>query len=157
MKLELWTLGDTRLDFVQEGSQRYEKRLRNFYPFEHKIIPYAKNTKNLSEAEQKTKEGEAVLKRLESQDVLILFDERGQSLSSLGLADWLQQQFNQSPRRLVFLIGGAYGFSPELYQRAQAKLSLSKMTFSHQLVRLLVMEQLYRAAAILHHHPYHHE
>jgi 23S rRNA (pseudouridine1915-N3)-methyltransferase len=158
MKIELWTVGETSFDFVKTGCSLYEKRLQQYYSFQSQVIPYLKNAKNLSEEQQKEREGEQILKKLQSTDQLILLDERGKSYSSLQLADWLEAQLQRSQyKRLVVLIGGAYGFSQTVYQRAQGQISLSPMTFSHQLVRLLALEQLYRAASILHGHPYHHE
>ncbi|MCH2042710.1 MAG: 23S rRNA (pseudouridine(1915)-N(3))-methyltransferase RlmH [Saprospiraceae bacterium] len=157
MKVELWLLGNTSFDYIKEGVQIYEKRLKHYLSFSMNVIPDLKNRKKRSEEEIKQKEGEAILKKLQKDDWLILLDERGKQFSSLEFATYMEQLLQRSSKRIVFLIGGAYGFSKEVYNRANAKISLSKMTFSHQMVRLFVIEQIYRAMAILHNLPYHHE
>ena len=125
-------------------------------PLEVEVIPELKNTKNISENQQKQKEGSLLLKRLQSSDTLVLLDEHGTEFRSLNFASWLQNKKN-TVRRLVFAIGGPYGFDQEVYQRANEKISLSRMTFSHQMVRLVFTEQLYRACTIINGEPYHHE
>jgi 23S rRNA (pseudouridine1915-N3)-methyltransferase len=120
------------------------------------LIPDIKNTKNLSEEQQKQKEGELILKKVNTSDVLILLDENGKQFSSIEFANYLQKHMNSGIKQLVFVIGGPYGFSTDLYNRAQGKISLGKMTFSHQMVRLFVVEQLYRGFTILRNEPYHH-
>jgi 23S rRNA (pseudouridine1915-N3)-methyltransferase len=135
----------------------YEKRLGHYINFELEIVTDIKNTKNLSEAQQKDKEAEALLKRLSSTDVLVLLDEKGKQLSSVEFSKYLQKKMNSGLKQLVFLIGGPYGFSDALHQKAKGSISLSKMTFSHQMVRLFVVEQIYRAFTILRNEPYHHQ
>jgi 23S rRNA (pseudouridine1915-N3)-methyltransferase len=124
--------------------------------FELEIIPDIKNVKNLPEKQQKEKEGEAILKKLNPTDTLILLDENGKQYSSVDFSDFLQGKMNAGTRQLVLVIGGPYGFSDALYQKAEGKISLSKMTFSHQMIRLFIVEQLYRAFTILRNEPYHH-
>lgn len=157
MKLELWVIGNTSFPYLKEGTAIYEARLKHYLPFEYHILPDIKNAKNRSNDQLKNKEGELILKKLDKGDCLILLDEKGKEFSSVKFADYLEQLFQQNHRRIVLLIGGAYGFSEEVYERANAKISLSKMTFSHQMVRLFVLEQLYRAMTILRNQPYHHE
>lgn len=157
MKVEFWAVGNTSFDYLQEGVGIYEKRLKHYIPFLSEVIPDIKNAQKMSQLQIKAKEGEQILKRLNKGDHLILLDERGKSYSSVQFADFMDQQLQQSYKRIVFLIGGAYGFSDEVYQRSNAKISLSKMTFSHQMVRLFFVEQLYRAMTILRNEPYHHE
>lgn len=140
-----------------EGMAIFEKRLRRLLKVETKIIPDIKNAKNLPVAELKKREGQLILERIGSGDVLILLDERGKMLTSIQFAGWMQQKMNQGVGKIVFQVGGAYGFSPAVYARANGKIALSAMTFSHQMIRLLLVEQLYRAMAILNHLPYHNE
>ncbi|HPF51311.1 MAG TPA: 23S rRNA (pseudouridine(1915)-N(3))-methyltransferase RlmH, partial [Draconibacterium sp.] len=140
-----------------EGIEMYTKRLKHYIPFELVIIPDVKQSKNLSEELQKSKEGELILSKLSVGRELHLFDERGKSYSSVELADFLQQKMLSSVKELIFVIGGPYGFSDDVYRQAQSKISLSKLTFSHQMVRLLCVEQFYRAFTILRGEPYHHE
>lgn len=157
MKLSFWFVGKTDADYIQQGMEVYLGRLKHYLPTEVHIIPDLKQRKSLSHEQQKTLEGKEILKRLEPSDQLILLDERGKSLSSLQLADYTQKRLNQGGKRLVFVIGGPYGFSQEVYQAAQGKLSLSPLTFSHQMIRLFLVEQLYRSFTILNNEPYHHE
>lgn len=135
----------------------YEKRLGHYIKFELELIPDLKKTKNLSQAQQKTKEGELILKTLSPTDTLILLDEHGKSYSSVEFSNFLQKKMNSGLKQLVFVIGGPYGFDEEVYKVASGKVSLSKMTFSHQMVRLFMLEQLYRAFTILRNEPYHHQ
>lgn len=135
----------------------YLKRLQRYTSLTYEIIPALKNTKNLSPSEQKEQEGKLILSKCQSGDYLILLDENGKEFTSSGMAEWLQKQFHISARRLVFSVGGPYGFDEAVYQRADTRISLSKLTFSHQMARLFFLEQLYRSFTILHNEPYHHE
>ncbi|MBP8238345.1 MAG: 23S rRNA (pseudouridine(1915)-N(3))-methyltransferase RlmH [Saprospiraceae bacterium] len=155
MKVELWAIGKTNERYLEEGMALYEKRLKHYLPFQWSVVPDIKGAGSLSAQQVKAKEGESILSKLKDDDLLILLDERGRSLSSEGFATYLDKKLQQSQRRLIFLIGGAYGFSDALYERAKDQLSLSSMTFSHQMVRLFFMEQLYRAMTILRNEPYH--
>ena len=150
-------MGKTNHVALRDWLPEYQKRLSHYVRFEWTELPELKNTKNLREATQKEAEGKRVLKQLNSQDTLVLLDEKGSQHSSKGFADFLQKRMNAGTKNLVFIIGGPYGFSAEVYARAQYKISLSAMTFSHQMVRLFVAEQLYRAFSILNNEPYHHE
>ena len=157
MKIKLLTIGATPKNYLQEGEQLFEKRLSNYISFEKVEIPDLKSAKNLSKDQIKREEGKQILQKLTPTDYVVLLDERGKELRSVDFADWLQQVMNQGPKQLVFVVGGPYGFSDEVYARANRKLSLSQMTFSHQMIRLFFMEQLYRAFSILKNEPYHHE
>jgi 23S rRNA (pseudouridine1915-N3)-methyltransferase len=157
MKIKLLAIGKTDNKNLQTLIQTYEKRLKHYINFELEIIPDLKNAKNLSEIQQKEKEGEAILKRLQASDAMILLDEKGKDFTSVGFSNYLQKKMNSGIKQLVFVIGGPYGFSDEIYKQAKGKVSLSKMTFSHQMVRLFVVEQVYRAFTILKNEPYHHE
>lgn len=157
MKIKLLAIGKTDNKNLQTLIQTYEKRLKYYISFELDIIPDLKNAKNLSEIQQKEKEGEAILKRLQASDAMILLDEKGKDFTSVGFSNYLQKKMNSGIKQLVFVIGGPYGFSDEIYKQAKGKISLSKMTFSHQMVRLFVVEQVYRAFTILKNEPYHHE
>ena len=150
-------MGKTNHVALRDWLPEYQKRLSHYVRFELTELPELKNTKNLREATQKEEEGKRVLKQLSSQDTLVLLDEKGSQYSSKGFADFLQKRMNAGTKNLVFIIGGPYGFSAEVHARAQYKISLSAMTFSHQMVRLFVAEQLYRAFSILNNEPYHHE
>ena len=156
MKTILLLVGKTQNKNFQAGISDYSERITHYMPFEIKVIPELKNTRNLNEEQQKVREGELILKELQPADTVVLMDEHGKELRSIELARWLQGKQNIS-RRLVFIIGGPYGFSPDVYARANEQLSLSKMTFSHQMVRLIMVEQLYRACTIIKGEPYHHE
>lgn len=138
-------------------ADEYYKRLRRYIPFEAIEIPDLKNTKNMSQDEVCRQEGQLILKYKQAGDHFILLDENGSSYNSLSFADHLQKVMNRGVRRLVFVIGGPYGFSEELYQQADEKLSLSEMTFSHQIIRAIFAEQLYRGFSILNNDPYHHQ
>ena len=157
MRVTLLTVGKTDIPWVQEGLQTYVSRLRHYVNFELRELPELKKVSSLSRDQIKQREGEMVLKELKASDELILLDERGSELRSLEFASMLEKKLSTSSRDIVFLIGGAYGFSPEVYSRADSKLSLSKMTYSHQLVRTIFAEQLYRAFTIMKGEPYHHE
>jgi 23S rRNA (pseudouridine1915-N3)-methyltransferase len=157
MQIRLIAVGKTDHSAIQTLLEEYIKRLGFYIKFELEIIPDLKNSKNLSEASQKEKEGELILKKLQTSDELILLDEQGKQYSSVDFSDYLQKKMNAGLRQLVFVIGGPYGFSENVYQRANGKISLSKMTFSHQMVRVFFIEQLYRAFTILKNEPYHHQ
>tara|TARA_R110000782_G_scaffold250831_1_gene338227 strand:+ start:47 stop:520 length:474 start_codon:yes stop_codon:yes gene_type:complete len=157
MTIKLLAIGKTDSSKLQELIDVYEKRLQHYINFEIEIIPDLKKTKNLSEEQQKNKEGELILKKLSPTDVLILFDEKGKQFTSVEFSQYLQKKMNSGIKQLVFLIGGPYGFSNEVYAKASGKISLSKMTFSHQMVRLFITEQVYRAFTILKNEPYHHQ
>jgi len=156
MKTILILVGKTANKHFQAGIGDYAERIAHYMPFEIVTIPELKNTKSLSEDQQKQTEGELILRQLQPSDSVVLLDEHGQELRSVEFARWLASK-QQTARRLVFVIGGPYGFSPDVYRRANDKLSLSRMTFSHQMVRLIFTEQLYRACTIIRGEPYHHE
>ncbi len=156
MTIKLLSIGKTDSKQLQQLIVEYENRLKHYVKFELEIIPDIKNVKNLSEAQQKEKEGDLILKRLGTTDVLILLDENGKQHSSIDFANFLQKKMNAGIKQLVFVIGGPYGFSNQVLQKAREKVSLSKMTFSHQMVRLFVVEQIYRGFTILRNEPYHH-
>ena len=157
MKIKLIVVGKTNAKYLLVGEREYEKRLSHYIKFEEIIISDVKQAGKLSENELKKKEGQLILAKLENSDHVILLDDKGRSYSSIELANLLQQKMNSGLKSLVFVVGGAYGFSDEVYQRAGLKLSLSKMTFSHQMVRLIFKEQLYRGFSILRGEKYHHE
>ena len=157
MNIRLLTIGKTDNKSLQTLIDDYTKRLSFYIKFDLEIIPDIKNVKNLSEAQQKEKEGELILSKITSTDHLILLDENGKTFSSVGFSDFLQKKMNAGTKTLVFVIGGPYGFSETVYQKAQGKVSLSEMTFSHQMVRLFVIEQIYRGFTILRNEPYHHQ
>ena len=156
MKIEFWVIGKTSFAYLTEGMQLYEKRITRYLPFDSFVIPDIKNAKNLSQEELKKKEGQLILKKIEKNDLLILLDEKGKTFTSIKFSKWLEQQLQYSARRMIFVVGGAYGFSDEVYARANGKISLSDMTFSHQMIRLFFLEQLYRALTITKNEPYHH-
>jgi 23S rRNA (pseudouridine1915-N3)-methyltransferase len=156
MKITLLTIGKTDNKHLDILISDYIKRLNFYVSFDFIIIPDIKKVKHLSEVQQKEAEGAEILKRTSISETLILLDENGKTLSSVGFSEFLQKKMNSGLKNLVFVIGGPYGFSEEIYQRANGKISLSSMTFSHQMVRLFVIEQLYRAFTILKNEPYHH-
>lgn len=156
MKTELIVVGKTVSKHLDTCIDDYVGRISHYMPFTTTTIPELKNTKALSEQQQKEREGELILQRLTSSDTLVLLDENGKEMRSIEFASWLEKR-QQSTRKLVFVIGGPYGFSPDVYNRANEKMSLSQMTFSHQMVRLVFVEQLYRACTIIKGEPYHHE
>ena len=157
MNITLICIGKTDEKPLEELIQKYEKRLPTHWNFQRMEIPDIKNRKNLSESQQKEKEAELIFSKLNNSDYVILLDEKGKQLSSSDFAGELQSLMNQSIKQIAFVIGGPYGFSDEVYKRANRKLSLSEMTFTHQMVRLFLIEQIYRAFAILQGKPYHHE
>lgn len=157
MNIKLIAVGKTDNSALQQLIGMYEKRLSYYTNFELQLLPDIKNSKSLSEEQQKVKEGELILGNLEPSHHLILLDERGKEYTSIAFADELQKKMNAAIKQLTFVIGGPYGFSQQVYQRANGKLSLSKLTFSHQMIRLFFVEQLYRAFTILRNEPYHHQ
>ncbi|WP_163716430.1 23S rRNA (pseudouridine(1915)-N(3))-methyltransferase RlmH [Mangrovibacterium lignilyticum] len=157
MKIKLVVIGKTDKKYLQEGLELFQNRIPHYLPFEYQIIPDIKNTKSLSEEQQKEKEGELILAQLKAGDELILLDERGNEFRSVDFAGFLEKKMLGGIKNLIFCIGGPYGFSAKVYQAANGKISLSRMTFSHQMVRLIFCEQLYRALTILKGEPYHHE
>lgn len=157
MNIKLLAIGKTDNKALQTLIDDYTKRLGFYVKFDLEIIPDIKNVKNLSEAQQKEKEGELILNKLSPTDQLILLDENGKTFSSVGFSEEMQKKMNSGVKTLVYVIGGPYGFSPEVYAKAQGKVSLSSMTFSHQMVRLFFIEQVYRAFTILRNEPYHHQ
>ena len=157
MKIVLLTIGKTSEKYLIEGIAQYQKRLKHYTQFEMLEIPNLKKAQNFSNAELMKKEGELILKQLQNSDHLVLLDDKGKDFTSLKFAQKLQSWMLSGKKRLVFVVGGAYGFSEDVYARGNEKLSLSKMTFSYQMVRLFFVEQLYRAFTILNNEPYHHE
>ena len=156
MKIKLIVIGKTDDKSLQNLMQLYEKRIKAFVGFDFQVLRDIKNVKNLSESQQKIKEGDLLLAKLAPSDFVILLDENGKEYTSKKFADFLQKQMNSGIKNLIFIIGGPYGFCEAVYKRANAKIALSQMTFSHQMVRLIFLEQLYRGYAIINHHPYHH-
>jgi 23S rRNA (pseudouridine1915-N3)-methyltransferase len=157
MKIALIQTGKTNERHVSEGIEIYSLRIKKYTGFEIVTIPDLKNTRNMPGHEQKTKEGNKILQSVGKDDYVVLLDERGKELRTSEFAGWLEKKFAASMKRIVFIIGGAWGFSEEVYSRADFRLSLSKMTFPHQMVRLLFAEQLYRAFTIIKGEPYHHD
>ena len=157
MKIKLIVLGKTDASYIQEGIDLYINRLKHYIRFDLEVIQDIKNRKNKSESQQKQEEGELLLKKIEATDWLVLLDERGKPKTSVEFSELIDQKMLQSTKVLVFVIGGPYGFSDAVYNRSNQKLAMSKMTFSHQMVRLFFVEQLYRAFTILKNEPYHHQ
>ncbi|MBI1837972.1 MAG: 23S rRNA (pseudouridine(1915)-N(3))-methyltransferase RlmH [Flavobacteriia bacterium] len=157
MKIKLVCIGKTGKEFLISGENEYLKRLKHYVPVERIEIPDLKNTKKLTIEQIKELEGKEILSKVSIGEQLILLDERGKIFSSVEFSQFLQQKFNQGGHGLIFVIGGAYGFSEEVYASATSKISLSKMTFSHQMIRMIFFEQVYRAMTILKGEPYHHE
>ena len=157
MKINLILVGKTNSNTFQGIIDDYSERIKHYTPFEVTVIPELKNTKSLTQEQQKKMEGDLILKLLQDSDYVVLLDEHGKELRSIEFATWMSKKQQSVSRRLVFIIGGPYGFSPDIYGRANEKLSLSKMTFSHQMVRMIFVEQLYRAFTIIKGEQYHHE
>ncbi|MBR3433290.1 MAG: 23S rRNA (pseudouridine(1915)-N(3))-methyltransferase RlmH [Bacteroidaceae bacterium] len=157
MKISLTVVGKTTDRHFIAGIDEYVQRISHYVPFSIDVIPELKGTKNLSEKEQKEREGELILKSFQTGDYIVLLDEHGRERRSIEFAQWMQKRMAAGPKRLVFVVGGPYGFSPAVYAAAQEKVSLSQMTLSHQMIRLLFTEQIYRAMTILNGEPYHHE
>lgn len=157
MKITLLAIGKTDDKKLIALTEMYQKRLQHYVSFSFEVIPDIKKSKHLSEAQQKQQEGEEIIKRTQNSDVLILLDEKGKVYTSEGFSAFLQKKMNSGIKNLIFVIGGPYGFSDAIYQRANGKVSLSAMTFSHQMIRLFFVEQLYRGFTILKNEPYHHK
>jgi 23S rRNA (pseudouridine1915-N3)-methyltransferase len=157
MKITLLTVGKTEDAYIKEGIDKFIKRLKHYIKLDIVDLPELKNTKALTQEQQKTKEAELILKKLAATDQVVLLDEKGLEFSSAQFADYLDKKAISSVQNLVFIIGGPYGFDASVYQRANAQLALSRMTFSHQMVRLFFVEQLYRAYTIIKGEPYHHQ
>ena len=157
MNIKVLAIGKTDNKNLQALIEEYTKRLGFYIKFDLDIIPDIKNAKNLSESEQKIQEGQLILNKLSPTDYLILLDENGKEFSSIGFSEFLQKKMNSGLKTIVFVIGGPYGFSEEVYKKAEEKVSLSQMTFSHQMIRLFVIEQIYRGFTILNNEPYHHQ
>ena len=157
MKIKLLAIGKTDNKALQSLMDEYQQRLKHYIKFEFEIIPDIKNVKNLSEYQQKEKEGELILSKIQPTDDLLLLDENGLEFTSIAFSNYLQKKMNAGTKQLVLVIGGPYGFSDAVYAKSLGKISLSKMTFSHQMIRVFVIEQLYRAFTILKNEPYHHQ
>ena len=156
MKIVFLVIGKTDESYLDTGILKYIKRLEHYVPFEMKIIPDIKNRKTLTEEQQKKAEGELILSNINIGDDLVLLDENGKTFSSVAFSKWIEKQMNIGSKRMIFVVGGPYGFSKEVYAKAKFKISLSEMTFSHQMIRLIFVEQLYRAFTIIKGEPYHH-
>lgn len=157
MKIKLLAIGKTDNKHLIQLIEEYQNRLKHYIKFELEVIPDIKNVKNLSEVQQKEKEGALILSKLQNTDDLVLLDDKGTHFTSIEFSQYLQKKMNSGIKQLVLVIGGPYGFSDTVYKKAIAKISLSKMTFSHQMIRLFTVEQIYRAFTILKNEPYHHE
>lgn len=157
MKIELAVIGKTSIGYLKQGIDEYIKRLKHYVPFEIKYIDDIKNTKNISEDQQKRTEGAKILSLLDKSDFVVLLDEHGKEYTSVQYSSYIQKRMLSGAKKVVFVIGGPYGFSQEVYNRANDKISFSKMTFNHEMIRLIFTEQLYRAYTIINHEPYHHE
>lgn len=157
MKIKLLAVGKTDQPALNELIDNYQKRLKHYITFEIEIIPDVKNAKSLNQSQLKEKEGQLILSKIQSGDVMVLLDEKGKHYRSIEFSDYLQKKMNAVTKQLVFVIGGSFGFSDAVYNAAQEKISLSKMTFSHQMIRLFLTEQIYRSFTILKNEPYHHE
>ncbi|MFM2290456.1 MAG: hypothetical protein RIS29_269 [Bacteroidota bacterium] len=157
MKIILLVVGKSTDSNLIKLQEEYQNRLKYYIPFEMQVIPELKNTKNLSISEQTEKEADLILKQLENSDEVVLLDEKGKQYSSMGFSEFLSKKMLASHKRMIFVVGGPYGFSERVYQRANGKISLSSMTFSHQMIRVIFVEQVYRAMTILKGEPYHHE
>lgn len=157
MKILLIVVGKTDMKWLIEGIGQYVERISHFSQFDIEVIPDIRNTRSMDAQMQKVREGEQILKLLQPSDDIWLLDDKGLEMTSPEMARWLQKRMSQSTKRLVFIIGGPYGFSSDVYDRVPGRISLSRMTFSHQMVRLIFVEQLYRSFAILNNLPYHHE
>lgn len=157
MKIKIICIGKTQKSFLIEGEKEYLKRLGHYVQVEKIELPDVKNAKKLSEDQIKVAEGKQILSKVEAGGLLVLLDEKGKERGSVGFAKWMQERMNRGGKHITFVIGGPYGFSDDVYQRANEKMSLSQMTFSHQMIRMFFCEQLYRAFTILRNEPYHHQ
>lgn len=156
MKINLIAIGKTGKKFLEEGEKEYLTRLKHYVSVDFQIIQDIKNTKNKTEEQIKDEEGKIILDKIEPGGIIVLLDENGKQYSSVDFSNWIQDRMNRGPKHITFVVGGPYGFSDDVYAAASEKLSLSKMTFSHQMIRMLFLEQLYRAFTILRNEPYHH-
>lgn len=157
MDIQLLTVGKTSTPYIVTGIEEYCKRLKRYVPFEIVQLPDVRNTRKLTEEQQKQAEGESILAHMGQGDMVVLLDEKGAEFTSREFAGWIQKSMASGRKRLIFVVGGPYGFSPDVYARADKKISLSRMTFSHEMVRLFFTEQIYRAMTILRGEPYHHD
>lgn len=157
MKITLILVGKTTDKPVEVGMDKYTKRIQRYLPFQLEVIPALKNAKKMSEVEIKQKEGDLILNKISTSDHIVLLDEKGKEYTSVLFSSFIKKKMIHGMKSLVFIIGGAYGFSDAVYSRAHSKLALSQMTFSHQLIRLIFLEQLYRSFTIINNEPYHHE
>jgi 23S rRNA (pseudouridine1915-N3)-methyltransferase len=157
MKISLFVVGKTNHNYLSPGIDDYTKRINHYIPFNIQYIADAKNTKNLSQAQQKQAEGQNLLNAFDKSDYVVLLDERGKEFTSKDFSSFIEKKMQTVAKRLVFVVGGPYGFSEDVYQRANEKISLSKMTFPHDLIRLIFTEQLYRSFTIMNNEPYHHD
>jgi len=157
VKILLLTIGNTDKKYMKEGIDDYVKRISFYLPFEMKVIPDIKNRSSLSKELQKEKEGLLIMNQISLGDFVVLLDERGTEFSSVAFSKWVEKKMIAGTRQLIFVIGGPYGFSETVYQRSDTKISMSKMTFSHQMVRMIFVEQIYRAMTIIKNEPYHHD
>lgn len=157
MKISLFVVGKTNHNYLSPGIDDYTKRINHYIPFNIQYIADAKNTKSLSQAQQKQAEGQNLLNAFEKSDYVVLLDERGKEFTSKDFSSFIEKKMQTVAKRLVFVVGGPYGFSEDVYQRANEKISLSKMTFPHDLIRLIFTEQLYRSFTIMNNEPYHHD
>ncbi len=157
MKVILLSVGKTDHPLLSQIIEEYRKRVNHYIPFEMKMVPDPKNRKHLSEKEQKSEEAQLLLKKIQPSDYVVLLDDKGKQYRSAEFAHYMEKKSLSVPRQLIFVVGGPYGFAAEMYDRAAESISLSQMTFTHQMVRLVFTEQLYRAMTIIHNEPYHHE
>lgn len=157
MKIKIVAIGKTHKSFLVDGESEYLKRIKKYVAIEKIEIPDLKNAKKLTFKQIKEKEGKLLLSKIENHSLIVLLDEKGKEFTSLKFSKWVQDKMNRGYKNIIFLIGGAYGFSDEVYSIANEKIALSKMTFSHQMIRMLFTEQIYRAFTILNNEPYHHE
>lgn len=157
MKISLFVVGKTNHNYLSPGIDDYTKRINHYIPFNIQYIADAKNTKNLSQAQQKQAEGQNLLNAFDKSDYVVLLDERGKEFTSKDFSSFIEKKMQTVAKRIVFVVGGPYGFSEDVYQRANEKISLSKMTFPHDLIRLIFTEQLYRSFTIMNNEPYHHD
>ena len=155
MKVEFWSIGKTNASYLEEGMSIYEKRIQHYLKLEVLLLPDIKNAKHLKPKQLKEKEGALFLKKIKKGDCIILLDERGKAFTSVAFATFLERQLQHSYSKIIFIVGGAYGFSPAMYERANWQIQLSNMTFSHQMIRLFFLEQFYRAMTILKNEKYH--
>ncbi len=157
MKISLFVVGKTNHNYLSPGIEDYTRRVNHYVPFSIQFIADAKNTRNMTQSQQKVAEGQNLLANFETSDYVVLLDEHGKEMKSIEFSTYIEKKMQNVPKRLVFVVGGPYGFSDDVYNRANEKISLSKMTFPHDLIRLVFCEQLYRAYTIMHNEPYHHE